>query len=188
MPKLAAEEKAKNEKVETQPAASSSIDGSTHTEAVKKRIKLPHKKIFVLILVLIIAVVGTVFFMNNRTGTMQLSSSCPDDLLKRAALSLNPSKAADLEVVVNEIRQNPKHKESPDCMYVLTKYYINISDGKSAQESLTSLTAVYDPKVGLSPILDVILDSPESLQPTVDFLKQQDKQSERGFNESGGPL
>ena len=88
----------------------------------------------------------------SDTGTQQRVVVCSDDLLKRASKLLKPTKAKDLAPLVSEISGLGGFERDPNCLYVVTTYYVNISDSEAARTHLDNLEKVFRDE-DMSPVI-----------------------------------
>src|ERR1700693_4463896 len=70
----------------------------------------------------------------SRTNTSQACS-----LLYQASDMLYPDSTTDLGRLVPQIKAIKDYQKDPNLLYVLTTYYINVSDGQNAQANYNML-------------------------------------------------
>lgn len=73
---------------------------------------------------------------------------CSGELLQQAALALAPDGNGRLKDIAGTIQKQPGYQHDPNCMYVVTSYYVNIGDATKAQSAMKQLSAVYSSKNG----------------------------------------
>jgi hypothetical protein len=132
------------------------------------------KKVLLGSVVLLLVAGAVAIYFAGREPEKPIVYGCPTSVLQKASAKLDPTKVEELEPIVHEIKHLPKYDQDANCLYVLITYYINISDASAAADTLAKLKLVYDPTKGYDPRLTRSRDqSPEHLQPIVDFLQQQ---------------
>lgn len=105
-----------------------------------------------------------------------------DKLVTQAAPYLKSDSASRLVGIVTQIKQQPGYEHDPNCLYVLTVYYINISDPANTKTYDDMLTRTYDTKKGYSnELLKQVAKSPQDLQPQVNFIESQTKEINQNF-------
>ncbi len=85
---------------------------------------------------------GVFYFWQNNSQKDQVA--CSDDLLTRAKLAQQSPE--EFQDVAREIEDQRGYDEDPNCLYVLTTYYISVSDTANARTNLENLQAVYKKK------------------------------------------
>lgn len=113
--------------------------GNSHNKRHKNR------RIVGGITILIIAGVSTYFIY--RTTTNKLTTQCngreDSKIYKDSAMLLAPVVSGQLGRAVDKIKLEPKFDEDPSCLYLLTTYYLNVSDIENATKYFT----LFDKKV-----------------------------------------
>ncbi len=102
---------------------------------------------------------------------------CTPAILRSANANLDPTKVVSLEPIVNQIKQTKGYDKDANCLYVVTAYFVNISDADNAQKSLDSLTEVYDASKGFGTDLKPTGLGYQTLVGDVAFLHENAKQS-----------
>ncbi len=133
--------------------------------------KIFSKKKILLLVVLIIGfmVLGyllAVRFHNNVhkniSSSMNVTHVCTSKkagtLLQQAQIPLFGTEQPQLYDIVQNIEKLPGYQRDPNCLYVITSYYVNasntnISNLAKAKFYLAKLNQYYNPKVLLSPML-----------------------------------
>jgi hypothetical protein len=127
------------------------------------------------VVVLLLAAGGAYYFWPGRSH--KSSGVCSDKTLSESAPFLNDNKAAELVGTVQYIERQPNYQTDPNCLYVLTQYYIGVSNAGSARQNYDLLVKVYQPDPGYNPALTASAQAPDQLLPQIEFLEQQTKQS-----------
>lgn len=119
----------------------------------------------------------------NKKPAVVSTESCKDmsekGILREASRSLGPTEHEQLKPVVERIRAIPNHENNPDCLNVITTYYINSSDYENARAYLDKLNEVYVPNQGFSKFLGPDAKNIETLRADVAFLEKQVEQFEK---------
>lgn len=76
-------------------------------------------------------------------------------------------KLGDIASKMEEITGSDR---DPNCLFVITKYYIVAEDGEKARENYDKLTKAYNQNEGYSDLLSIVARSPESISEDVDSL------------------
>ena len=118
--------------------------------------------------------------LNGFMRHQQSLDKARNDAVTQAVNFLDPSYTPKLAAVVPQIKQQLGYDSDADCLYVLTTYYINISDNKNTKLYYDKLAAVYDPAKGYKNAqLRRVAQTPASLKPTVTFIENQAKEAAR---------
>lgn len=98
---------------------------------------------------------------------------CSGELLQQAALAMAPEGSGRLKDIAGTIQKLPGYQQDPNCMYVVTSYYVDSSNAKDAQTAMKQLSAVYKPKDGFDgALVSPYARSYKDLQSSVAFLQQ----------------
>lgn len=104
--------------------------------------------IVVLVLVAAAAIFSWHWYAQHHQAQQTAEQQAKTRLIAQAASVLNPQDSAKLKPIVKQIEKQPRHNQDADYLYVLTTYYVNISDKQTAEKDLTALKAAYKPSVG----------------------------------------
>lgn len=112
--------------------------------------RMPRMVIYIVILVLVVAVAVFAWhwYAQHRSAQKTAEQQTKTRLISQAARVLNPQDSAKLKPIVAQIENQPTHNQDTDYLYVLTTYYVNISDRQTAAKDLAALKATYKPSVG----------------------------------------
>jgi len=137
---------------------------------------------------IVLALAGLIVFLSRANDKPPAASgpACSAELVKKASTVLEPERVGFLEPMVTEIKQQPLYEQDPNCLYILTTYYINVSDTAAAGDSLDKLDKVYDKSTGYDSAIAKDAKPPEALRTVVDFLKTQDARYQK-IGPDGGP-
>jgi hypothetical protein len=127
-------------------------ESSKSNETPKSKDSKVNKLIMLVVAVLIIGI-ASITWHNHQKKITKVNNPCSDALLKEAAANFDGKKLAALEKIVAQIKSIPNYQRDPNCMYVLTSYYITSSDPANASKSFGLLKQDYKPTPGFSPIL-----------------------------------
>lgn len=125
------------------------------------------------VIVVAIVIVAIVYLggghKNGSTNVAQ-NAECSEDghstLLKQAAQSLNAINVAQLKTVADKVQAIPNFQKDPNCLYVVTAYYVYADNMNMATKYMSELQDVYSSKRGLSPYFNGTV-SIENLQSTI---------------------
>lgn len=105
------------------------------------------KRIIVIISMLIIAIIifiMTSYFINkNKPITNACSTPASSSILQNAKANFANNNVSQLKAVFENIKSLRGYQNDPNCMYIITRYYINTSNLTNAQSSLKQLTSDY---------------------------------------------
>ena len=99
---------------------------------------------------LVVLIIGMIIIANNN----KLICNSDNNLITKSKNALNSNDNVSLSSVVDKILAERGYAKDPNCDFILMSYYINISDGKSAQSNYNNLQKVYNSKRGLNPIFN----------------------------------
>ena len=114
----------------------------------KKYLSLGLGAAFIIFAVLI---TGMRIIANNNN---KLVCNSDNNLITKSKSALDSNDNVSLSSVVDNILAKRGYAKDPNCDFILMSYYINISDGKSAQSNYNNLQKVYNSKRGLNPIFN----------------------------------
>jgi hypothetical protein len=134
--------------------------------------------IAVAIIIVVLAVLGL-----NKQAHQRSINKAQDALVTQAAALLDPLYTLKLAPIVTQIAEQPDYASSADCLYVLTQYYVNIGDATNSQKYYDMLTNVYKPQKGYANAdLKAVARTPDDLQATITFVKDQASQAQQNSN------
>jgi hypothetical protein len=138
-------------------------------------------------LAIVIAVTaGVVYFGKEEEKAPVVTGGCGNDILQEAVNELTPDRIEQLHEVVHKIEKISDYQQDPNCLYVITHFYINVSDAKAASDSLSKLEQVYNADEGYHQALKTArAKSLEVLRADVAFLNEQ---ASRTYGPDGSPL
>ncbi|MEO8105388.1 MAG: hypothetical protein ABI602_03575 [Candidatus Saccharibacteria bacterium] len=124
----------------------------------------------------------------NKTEPVVAAYKCSSQTLHEASQVLVPTKVTELGQIVGKIQKNKGYDTDPNCLYVVTTYYINESDSNQARYFVNKLNASYDKSKGLDDSLDPDINlSVVGLNDTVKFLEKSDQQFQQNDRGSAEP-
>lgn len=131
---------------------------------------------FVVLLVgaMLIAIIAT---STQRTG-------CQDSLLKQTAPLLEPSRHDELKDVVDKVFRSKGYSTDPNCLSILTTYYINIGDARRARPQLQQLESITASNEVFSPLLGSFAKDLQTMQRDIGVLEEQQSQIETNIIQS----
>lgn len=147
------------------------------------------RRLFVLILILIIAVVGYFVYVAYKESKKQpvvVNDQCSNvrnaKLLTQVYKKLQKPDKQKLKPEVATIKKIPEYQKDATCLYPIITYQIARGDVDGASKTLTTLKSVYNPKVGYSPYYGTDTKSPDELSPIVEVMVKQQKLNETQFD------
>lgn len=141
--------------------------------------KFSHSSLIKLVLVLFLVIIICSAYLlsrnlNTQTKTNQLV--CADqnyDLLESASNVMANDKTNELKIIVDKIQSLSDYQMDPNCLYVITNYYINISNPEKARENFDKLVIVYNPEIEFVPIFSTMhFKNKDLLKSTIEFLEK----------------
>lgn len=131
-----------------------------------------NRKTLLLVVALLVVAGSYMLYRGWKAGQKPVVAAltCSDTIINKGASSVEASQVERLEPVANQIKQIP-NLDDPDCLYLLTIYYVNMSDPDNAAASFKKLQKAYDPKVGYDRALESVARTPKDLKRTVVFLQ-----------------
>lgn len=154
------------------------VAGSSMPGVARNKSKLPLVVLGVLVLIMVVG--GAVWYKHHadkKTATNDLSAQCANmyangflEVKGQALVPVGPSK---IKPMVDKIKLLKGYDANPNCLYVLTTYYISISDSANARLYYDKLNAVYKPSVGYYSSINLFAKKPSVLKTEVEFVEQQ---------------
>lgn len=146
------------------------------------------KKLIVVIggLVLLVIVFGlTVTVLKRSNKPAGSVAVCSDELLNQAAPLLEEKKYKELEPIARQIEGLKNYDKDPNCLFVVTTYYINVTDAKNARLNYDKLMLIYTPETQLQPAIAAKVRSPYTMRSSIEFLEEQQRKFEEGKIQGG---
>lgn len=132
-----------------------------------------------LIVFLVITIVAVTLVVLARpekpTPVAKDGPKCTYQTLEKAKPNLSYKKIQKLQPSVAEIEGIQGYDTDPNCLGVVTTYYVLIGDSAKARQAYDKLQAVYDPTEGYATVLAGAVNKPEVLKTRVELLEQQAK-------------
>ncbi len=153
---------------------SGEIKQSHHLPSLKKNKK--SWLIIGLVTGLVVLASATGYFLyKQKVADNAVSTACTDKsangILDKAAKVIAPSQVAELQPIVKQIETLKNYDQDPNCLGVITTYYINISDSQNAQVTYAKLDKFYKPSTGYNSAINGKVLSPAGMKPTINLLK-----------------
>lgn len=119
-------------------------------------------------------------FIDGRNSNNKISNACSESVVTaQTAIDLSNSSVAVLKPTVDKILKTNNYNNDPSCLYILTKYYIGVSDPAKARPSYDQLTKLYTSnKVYDSDIRDVVA-GPEQFKPVLELLEKEQQEIDK---------
>jgi hypothetical protein len=154
-----------------------------NTTVVSSTDKARSKRIVVYVIIALIilcAILVPVLHQRNSADKRQ-------KLVSQAAPYLDPLAVDKLSPLIKQITTQQGYDHDASSLYVLTKYYVEISDAKNAQKYYDMLVKAYNPTSGYanSSLKDKAL-SPAQLKPLISVVQQQSTEAQNNFYGSPG--
>ncbi len=149
--------------------------------------KLPKavKVLIPLILLVLILGSGIALYRNYKKPVI----ACDNNVIEKATLIIDRGSAQDLKPIVSNIQKNVKYTKDPNCLYIVTEFYVKSSDYKNAQVAFSNLEKTYNPKKGFNSHLDTTSTTMKDLKHEIDLLKELSQpQPKPAVNPWGAPL
>lgn len=130
----------------------------------KRRIKV----LLILLGLLLIAGAGYLWIW----PLVNVKPACSDEVIKQASVLLDRPHKEQLKPIADNTQKLKNFKKDPNCLYIVTTYYINVEDPTNARRFFESLKKVYNPQKGLSPKFGDIVKSLAGIELEVEFVEK----------------
>ena len=146
--------------------------------------------IVMIVIVICVAVIVGIWFVykqrkqSTKVITTECSSTTEGSILMQAANNLGNQQA--LKPIADKILQISRFEKDPNCLYILTSYYISTGDSNNAQHYYDMLEKISksQPPIGLLTLNDG--RGIAYLKGRIEFLKQLNTQAQQNFVGTGG--
>ena len=129
-----------------------------------------HKNLRWLIpLIVVVIAVGIIAIVININSNKNNQNVCSNSIINQAYSNFSPNNINSLSTTVSTITKLKNYQKDPNCMYILTIYYINIANPTKAQNSLN--TVIKDKTIKLDQLL-LKHSSLSKLNQTISYLKK----------------
>lgn len=159
-----------------------------NSTSLSEKLKTHKKLILAVVLVIIVALGAGAGWYLLKKNTNENKLSCPGDIIADAKPILSDS-TTDLtsrSKLVDKILTTNNYKTEPNCLAILTAYYVNASDAESAKKYNDLLKKNYDENTGYnSPIAGYLL-APGAFDEQISFLEQQAQAVQNNGGQYGG--
>lgn len=171
----------KNKRHSVDPNTGFIVSGNPEKKGHKHSLK---KISLVTVSVLIIALlIFGVYTFINRTP----SRVCSDEIIQQAAGAISENNVENLKSSYDRVIAENKYQTDPNCMYIVTNYFIRTGDYQQSRQSLEELKKVYNQEEGYSPLFGLKANDPDQLEPIVNFLEERATTPVEGFFVGGQP-
>lgn len=111
--------------------------------------------ITLLILIILTSLSFYVYHLTNKKKAIVSLDPCTSDtkLLNSAASAFINNNLNTERQLTTRVKSLTNYQKDPNCLYIVTNYYINNGNESNAAKYLNQLQKVYNPKVGFSPKL-----------------------------------
>ncbi|HSX45173.1 MAG TPA: hypothetical protein VLF39_03680 [Candidatus Saccharimonadales bacterium] len=134
--------------------------------------------VIVICIIVVLLILALLIQDSHRPKKLVKIAPCSDQILQEAAPNLDTTKVTELSKVVDKITAIPNYQSDVNCMYVVTDFYVNLSDIDNADKSLTVLKRLYkltsnaqSDTDNLSPLLKTNTGSVKGLETSLAALK-----------------
>ena len=156
-----------------------------------RRLPWRHKRVWLIIgaAIVLLAIVATLTtVIMHRNAATVATSKCSDTVLTEVGpLLQDPNDLNKLSQLVSKIQKIKGYDKDASCLYVVTVYYLDISDATNTNTNYVKLTKVYKPKVGYVASLHGVAVAPEALKARVDYLNSLNPTNQKN-NQYLGPI
>lgn len=140
-----------------------------------------------LLLVLAIIIVGAILVLVQRAhdkkkstaivATNTCSTKAAGNLLQQAQIPIFGTEQPQLLQIVKKIKTLPGYQYDPNCLYVLTTFYVNTGLAKEAEQYMNDFNQVYNRKDYISSKLGPNAPAPATLRARVAALQKTQQQN-----------
>jgi len=124
----------------------------------------------------------------NTVATANICVASPNNkILEDAAKNFNVKDRYQLQKDVVKIQNLPNYQQDPNCLYVLTRFYINNGDAANAQKYVDELAQIYNAKVKLDRTLGYQTLSITTLKSIISYMKKNTTQTQNNAHAFGNP-
>lgn len=132
-------------------------------------------------LLMIAVVVGGIWYiydtLSTRNANKKPSAACSQAVITpQTAEDLKSPSPQALKPTVDKIKKRTDYQKDVSCMYVVTKYYIAISDPVNARASYDQLVKLFKSRDAYNPNIREIAGSPDQFKSTIELLEKQQKE------------
>ena len=141
-------------KVTTKPAQDQ--DNNYEVFVSKKGHSFLSRKILIWsgIVVIVLCLIGLVIYLYllSSQKPKPVISSCTNNssLLNNASKAIISNNITSQSKIVNQIKKIPNYQKDPNCLYIMTSYYINTSNASEASSYLNKLEKIFNTSKGFS--------------------------------------
>ena len=143
--------------------------------------KIIKRSIIILTSLLIAAILSYLIYrlVNNKKAVVSaVPCTSNTELLNQAAKAFSSNNLKSQQQLTSKIKSLPNYMKDPNCLYVVTHYYINDGDTQNANTYLNKLEKVYSTKQGFSSAL-LGSYSLSQLKSFVQSMNQEAKQTQQ---------
>lgn len=166
---------------QSKPAKKGQSNQQSVVGDMQKGLQLSSKKLLLvaLIIVLIISGVGAYLYIKNRQASTKLSSVCSESVITRqTGIDLTSTSVAGLKPTVDKILQT-NYQNDPSCLFILTKYYVGVSDPVNARPAYDQLTKLYTSNDVYDANIQDAAASPQQFKQTLELLEKERQEIDR---------
>lgn len=141
--------------------------------------------LFVIVAVVIVVGLYSMLTTGKKLPDLDTNTTqgCSYQVLSAAKSKLAPSKVVELRHTIDSIVKLPGYDKDVNCLYVITQYYINISDYRNSKQYYSKLAALYNSDTGYSPAISDVAKDPKTIKPIINFLEKQDAAARKRIEE-----
>lgn len=123
------------------------------------------------------------FFEQTSDDALTNKTVCSEELLSKAANQLKEDNLEELTSTVQEVEALPDYQKDPNCLGVVTTYYVKSGDAVKARAHYDQLVPLYELVGSYSPTLAGQILLPENMRSAIEFLEKQTQELQ---NNNGG--
>jgi hypothetical protein len=140
------------------------------------------KKVFIIAGILTVVVVAAVIVSISHVRHQHSIANQREAIVTQGAALLNPADVQQLTPVVAQIKQQPGYATDPNALYILTVYYINLTDATNTKAYYAQLSKAYNPQKGYTNLaLKKAARSPQDLKSSVTYVENQVIETQQNF-------
>jgi len=131
------------------------------------------KKIIMSFTIILVTAAGFIayIYISNRPSPPE-ARGCSEQTIRESAGKIAEEKTPELVGTVQYIQRQPGYDSDVNCLYILTTYFISVSDAENARKYLDMLKSIYTPEAGYSDILGDSAPAPDLIEQEVAFIEK----------------
>lgn len=118
---------------------------------------------------------------NTYKSKLDCNKKYCQQILTQAAAAFTANDVTEQRKIVNRVTHIFRYDTQPNYMYVVTQYYINLSDSVNARKSYNKLMVVYNSNKGFSKNFGSYVLTTDQLKQSVEFLEKKESTDKANF-------